>query len=379
MSRVTVLTASWSLLEDLSEEQAYVRAIAAVAARRHAVSVLTVGRGPTGRFPDGAFDVLGRPAPAGRPTAAALVEELVEAPPGGGRLGLLAHRRAGAMAHPESPAAVAELGQDPPDLLVVTRGAEATARAHLRVLAADRLPTLVYVPLLGEAGAGPGGLDAELLEAAAAVAVATAHEAAAVRRQPRGEGAALVVTGLPVRIRRPPAASRSIWLTEQPFFLVLVAWPPGRSPADADLAAELCAGLDDQASFLVAEADRIHVARRGGSWCPEHVPARSDVLRIMSEARAVVDLRRPALYEREVHEALALHTPVVVPASGYRRHVVERSDAGLWFAGADELVECVRLLLDEGISEALRAAARPEPSPGVFPGELEGVLDALCA
>lgn len=402
MSSAAVLTAAWSFGEEMSEAEAYVRAVAALFSMQADVSVLATAGGPFGVLADGAFDVEVLPAPTGRPSTAALLEELASEQDGysgrafgpRSRLGSVVAERARSLAAPQSPAAVSRLAELAPDVLVVAAGAETTAEAYLARRrsrsfaparatdratdrAADRavLPEVVYVPLLNERGPGPGGLSLSLLGEAAAVLVASSYEEGLVRRYAGGRDVATVVTGTPKRTRVVGSASRSIWAVADPFFLVLERWPALRSTLPGRLADHLCAELASEATFLLASGDRIDVVSGGRRWQPAHVPAESDVARLMASARAVVDLREPAHYEGELAQAVSCGVPMVLPTGGYRGELARSYGAALWFSGPAELVECVRLLIDEGTAQALRSQAVPPEKLGPrWPGRLADVL-----
>ena len=175
----------------------------------------------------------------------------------------------------------------------------------------------------------------------------------------RGAAPQLAVHDVGLPLAANPSVQREPLLfveEELPYVLVLSGVPWRSAEWPTALLSLLPAGLPDH-GVVVAATDRLVGFRHGEERQTAGVERGTDLLRLLSWARATVDLRPGPLYGRRSIEALLYGSPVVVPAGSRARQHAE-SGGGLWFSGAGELLWAVEALFDDGVHGALARRGR---------------------
>jgi hypothetical protein len=374
MSRpyVVLLTERWAGLSDEDEAHHALRTLAAALSFAADLKVIVTSGREAASFADGAFDVEVLPGAAPHRHTARLVAGAIRQA-SGGILDPWAEEKLAELANPPSPQAIDALRARRPDALVAAGGAATTAALAQEELSLERL---VWVPLLQDdqdAPHAPWGF-AESTDVVISLCEAEAEELAKQGVPP----SKLVLAPVPIRVGLPTKAAEALWVEHEEYFVVLASWPAWRRALVATGPIMLLE-REVASAFLVIEQNAVATRAPGTKRRMSAHLSRTDLWRMMARAQAVVDLRRPGFFEREVLESLAFGTPVVVPGIGRRQRIAELSEGGVWFQSAAELVECVRALQDPEIRADLgvRGSAWVEAAHGSASSFAHAVQEAV--
>ncbi len=361
LPRVTLVASRWGSEED--ERQLLARLVAGALTSRALVSVVHVtagdgaGGGGSAARRDGAFEVTRVGGDRPRPVMQLALLAALRA--GGGTITVpdVAGPRLLALDGGRAAGLVDAIDATAPDVVVVAGVQQGWPAVELRSLA--HRPRIVLLPLAGdEVRLGLTGYR-NFLEMADLICTVTAAEHLRVER-------ALGPCG-PVPARRLPFAlgvtraalqHRLVGLGNfDDYVLLLTGFPPGAPRGEYHIDhRSLRAELGVSAIAEVA-SEGWRVVGKSKSQRVLVAPSRVNLLRFMSHAHVVVDLRPAALFGRETLEAMLLGTPVVAAVGTPAAEHVVASGGGRLYRDWPGMVAAIGELMPSDAHDAAAAGA----------------------
>lgn len=330
-------------------------------------------RGP-GR--DGAFRVVRVAASAPSPIEEAILLAALHSSTGTGRLPSVAGRQIHALEGGFAGDICGQIAACDPDVLVIAGLNQAWPPDMIDAL--PRRPRVATMPLTGDDRRI--GLDGyrDLVDAADVVLTTSPAERSFVEALRPTQ---LVELPLPIPVNLTSAAHRVAGLTNFDNYAVFLrGFPDGtvehQTTPDYLQLRDAVPGL----GFADISHQRWRVHNDDFDYVIPIGPSRVNLLRLLSHAVALVDLRPGGVIAREAIESLLIGTPVVVPTTSRARGVVEESGGGYVFAAEDELAGALGSLAgvdgsrDEIAARGREWARRMHGDQGRFVAEVTGCL-----
>ncbi len=285
-------------------------------------------------------------------------------------------RRLADLACPDSPDLRAHLRREPYDVLVIAGYAAAP------MIEDARSARVVVAPLARDEPSFYLRIYDPLFERAAAIVVFTDCEKRLVYRRLGDDSASRVHNvGFVIHANRTAAGTPATASSDDPFILVARDW---NEPFPVTWLARLAKGLRRRFPALQVFLAGPAVANvsAGPALTRRTVRAALDVEKWMGRALALFDPEPNRLLGREALVALLFGTPLIVPArGGATREHAESGNGGLWYRSDAEVEQCIAVLGDPALRNALGDQGRSYA--GSRYGDAEAFMrrldDAVCA
>src|SRR5687767_10057657 len=244
------------------------------------------------------------------------------------------------------------LGGDSPALYAALAQLEAGSRAvffglanpttELGIGCVPAEVEVVVVPLVSDRIWTSGPLARAALERAETLLVTSSREARMVEA-PAGR---VVETGMGLHVDLDPTADVPHGIPLGDYVLVLGDFDDRTSGEVLRREARRLARFLSGAEVVALTPGYIHLDEWPAELTVREAGSRTDLWRWMAHAVAVVDLRKDRLIARDVIEAMACGTPVIVPATSVARHHIEHG-GGIWYRHHADIQVSVEALLDD--------------------------------